>query len=186
MEIKIQVLSVSTETKPTQKGSYQMLEVAYKDLSNGGKVSAKKLMSFTNKEVFSVLAVAKAADVFDVVMEKGEKYWDWVKVTKGQASLSDAATSVAKTTGPQSVSGGNRGFETPEERAKKQIYIVRQSSLSSAIDLLTANVKTQPTVEEVIKIAQLFESFVFGTRVVEDVVSQDVGTIESIEEDIPF
>src|SRR5712664_2310729 len=132
MEIQIQVLSVAVETKPTSKGSYQQLEVAYKDLTNGGKVSAKKLMSFTNKPVFEAMVTAKPTEIFDVTMEKGEKYWDWVKVTKATASTA-GSTSTKATASTVTPAGNSRGFETPEERAKKQIYIVRQSSVSAAI-----------------------------------------------------
>src|SRR5712664_169854 len=154
MEIQIQVLSVAVETKPTSKGSYQQLEVAYKDLTNGGKVSAKKLMSFTNKPVFEAMVTAKPTEIFDVTMEKGEKYWDWVKVSKGTANTSTtnsgSMTGTRSSASTTSASTANsRGFETPEERAKKQIYIVRQSGVSAAISLLTAHVKTQPTTEEV-------------------------------------
>ena len=50
---------------------------------------------------------------------------------------------------------------TPEERAKKQVYIVRQSSISSAIAYATG-VKAVKTVDELLGIAKMFESYVFN------------------------
>jgi len=186
LNIQIQVLSVGVETKPTTKGSYQVAEVAYKDLTNGGKISAKKLMSFTNKEVFETFVVAKATEVYDIEMVKGEKYWDWTKATKGVASAI-ASPSGKTTTGSVGTVGNGRGFETPEERAKKQIFIVRQSSLTNAIATLVQGRKTELKPEEVIGLAQQYEAFVFGTGTVEATVGKDVGSIEDLEEDpIPY
>ena len=88
MGITIQVLSTSVETKPTTKGSYQQLEVAYKNLTFQGKVEAKKLMSFgAGAESFKVLSTAKGSDVFEIETVKNDKgYIDWIKVTKGSAN----------------------------------------------------------------------------------------------------
>ena len=184
MNIQIQILSVGVETRPTEKGSYQVAAVSYKDLTNGGKVNIKQVMSFTNKEVFETLVVAKATDVYDVEMVKGEKYWDWTKVTKGVAVAPGVTTSVARQSASGSTSTNSRGYETPEERAKKQIYIVRQSSLGNAIATLTVGRKSEIKPNEVIELAKQYESYVFSTA--EDVVAKDVGGIEELEEDLPF
>jgi hypothetical protein len=189
LNINIQVLSTSVETKPTTKGSYQVVEVAYKDITNGGKVSAKKIMSFTNKEVFEVMSLAKPTEYYDVTMEKGEKYWEWVKAIKGSVSATTStnstAASSARTTGTTT---NSRGFETPEERAARQVYIVRQSSLSTAAEILSVGAKTAPKANDVINLAKEFEAYVFGTGTAnaQAVAAKDVGTIETLSEDIPF
>lgn len=187
MSITIQVLSTSVETKPTAKGSYQMLEVAYKNLTFQGKVESKKIMSFgAQEEAFKALATAGVTSVWDVEVTKNEKgYNDWIKVTKGVAPAMVQASpkSVQAST---SSSANARGFETPEERAKKQVYIVRQSSLTNAIATLTVGRKSEVKPEEVINLAKQYEAFVFGISDAEAVAQQDVGTIESIEEDLPF
>lgn len=158
--------------------------MAYKDQSNGGKVSAKKVMSFANKDVFETMANAKPTEYYDVTMEKGEKYWEWIKVTKGSATQ----PVVARTPGATSVSSTNsRGFETPEERAKKQVYIVRQSSLNVATAVLTVGAKTTPKSEDIIKLAKEFEAYVFESTDAQAVARKDVGGIEDLSEDpIPF
>jgi hypothetical protein len=55
-------------------------------------------------------------------------------------------------------------YETPEERAQRQVLIVRQSSLSSAVAMLTAGAKTPPKVEDVLALASRLEGFVFGIK----------------------
>lgn len=190
MNITIQILSVLSETKPTQKGSYQQLEIAYKDLSAQGKVSSKKIMSFTDKRVFDMLAVAKPTQVFDIAMVKNDKgYWDWKEVKRSESgSVTSSSTTSA---GATQVVGSQQapargGWETPDERAKKQVYIIRQSSLSTAVAALQVGRKGVIEPEEVIKYARQLENYVFSTGDLEAVVSQDVGTIETIPEDIPF
>lgn len=181
MNIQIQILSVTTETKPTAKGSYQQLEIAYKDLSNQGKVSSKKIMSFTDKKVFDTLAIAKPATVFDVAMEKNDKgYWDWKEVKRGEATTATANVTSASTGSSAPASKG--GWETPEERAKKQVYIIRQSSLSTAVEALSVGRKGEIKKEEIVELAKYFEDFVFGTTS----APVSVGPIEDIPEDIPY
>ena len=185
MSISIQVLSTSVETKPTQKGSYQQLEVAYKNLTFG-KVESKKLMSFgAGADVFKVMATATAASVWDIEVVKNDKgFNDWVKATKGTAvsSVVDQPTK-ANVSSPAATKGG---WETPEERAKKQIYIVRQSSISAAVNALSVGVKSPPKAVEVIEYARELEEYVFSTASTSEVVRQDVGSIEDLSEDVPF
>jgi hypothetical protein len=53
-------------------------------------------------------------------------------------------------------------WETPEERALKQVYIVRQSSIANAIALLAVEGPgITPDVEWVIATAKTFENYVF-------------------------
>lgn len=189
MTIQIQVLSVTVETKPTAKGSYQQLEVAYKNLSFQGKVESKKIMSFgAGGESFKVLANAAPASVYEIETEKNDKgYIDWLKATKSAAGVGDMALKQA--TGGAQTAGGTIAtrstYETPEERAKKQIYIVRQSSLNVALATLQIGAKTPPKADEIIALAQQFESFVFDNSSANDRadVRDDISTLE---DDIPF
>ena len=184
--MEIQVLSTSVETKPTTKGSYQVLEVAYKNLTFQGKVEAKKLLSFgANAEAFKALSTAQGASVWTVDVVKNDKgYNDWVKVTKGTTPSGNASPVGA--TAVTSATTTKGGWETPEERAKKQIYIVRQSSISAAVNALSVGVKTAPKASEVIEYARELEQFVFSSDEVKATVSQDVGSIEELDEDLPY
>lgn len=152
MAIQIQVISVDVE----DKGKYKAAEVAYKDLAKGS-VGSKKLMSFTNKDVFTTVTKAKKGDVFNVELVKNDKgFWDWSAVTAQDGSAPAATTPASSgNASPKST------YETAEERAKKQVYIVRQSSIFSAIDTLKTDKKT-PTKEEVVELAKYYERYVFG------------------------
>ena len=55
-------------------------------------------------------------------------------------------------------------YETPEERAKKQVYIVKQSSINAAIQLLSVGAKQPPSTELVLTEAQKFVDFVFAEK----------------------
>lgn len=175
----ISILSVDVSTKQSAKGtSYQQAEVAYRD--GEGKVGSKKIMSFDKSGVFEIVANAKQGETYDIGLTKGEKYWEWTSAKRAVAASQPAAAGRA---GQTSSTSNTRGFETPEERAKKQVYIVRQSSLTNAIATLTVGRKSEVKPEEVIDLAKQYADFVLG---IEDVAKQDVGTIESIEEDLPF
>lgn len=189
--MQIQVLSVSTTTKTNTKGkAYQELEVAYKNLSFNGKVEAKKLFDFgAQAETFKVLATAKGADVYEVeVVKNNAGYNDWVKATKGSsAGTASTPESTSQSVGRNTAASATKGgWETPEERAKKQIYIVRQSSISAAVNALSVGVKSPPKSDEVIAYARELEAYVFEADRAASVASKDVGTIDTIDEDLPF
>ena len=167
--MKIQVLSVQVTTVPTAKGSYQVADVAFKNLTFQGKVEGKKVMSFgATKDAFGVLATAQPGDVFDVTVVKNDKnYNDWVSMTKGDATSGATQQTSAATTGytpAGNATARTSTYETPEERAKKQVYIIRQSSLSNAIDTLAVGSKSALKADEVIDLARKYESYVFGTQ----------------------
>lgn len=168
----ITILNVSYEKVPTAKGSYGKLDVAYKN--EQGKTEGKKIMSFTNEVVFNTIRAAVAGESFNITMEKDDKnYWQWTSATPatgGAVPVQEPIRPVAgATASPRST------YETPEERAKKQVYIVRQSSISSALEY-SKSVKALKTVEDVIKVAQQFEAFVFGEK-------YDDGTVFTMKDD---
>lgn len=150
MAINIEVIRVDVESK----GKYQVATVAYK--GPDGKVDAKKLVSFANKAVYDLLKEAQSGDLFEVTSEKDTNgYWQWT-----------SATAVGKNTGGSSAPAGKvaqarSNFETPEERAARQVYIVRQSSVSNAIAFHTA-VKDKVTIDDVLKTAKAIEQYVFA------------------------
>lgn len=196
--MQIQLLSNNVSTKTNKSGKpYQALEVAYKNLSFNGKVESKQLFDFGPQAAsFKELAAASTGTVYEIeVVKNAAGYNDWTKVTRSEGGsatsagasqaqgVNRAASSVTPATSGGTVAKGT--WETPEERAKKQIYIVRQSSISSAIELLSVATKTQPKIEEVIEAAKAFEDFVFGTDAAK-VAKQDTGMPEDMNEDVPY
>jgi hypothetical protein len=164
--MQIEVLSVSVE----DKGKYKMMEVAYK---SDGKVTSKKVMSFGNAaDVFKRLTSAKPGDSFDIKSQKNDKgYWDWVGISDGTGSMTAAKPAGNAT--PKST------YETAEERANRQVLIVRQSSLSNAVEYLALNTKKVPSVQEVVEVAKFFESYVFGKQ-----DTPEDPSMESLESDV--
>lgn len=187
IDLNIQIINVSKENKQGLKSTYVMLEVTYKDLGTG-KVGNKKIMSFSNKAVFETLSNAANGNQFEVKAEKKGDFWEWVNVsplTGGSAQNAGSGGTYQK----QSSAGNavqSKTWETAEERAQRQVYIIRQSSLSNAIATLTAGAKAPPKSGDIISLAREYENYVFGTAV-DTVLQQDDSKIPAFpDDDIPF
>ena len=177
MKFQVEIINVQSSTKPAKNGTYTQLDVAYKRLDTG-KIEGKKIMSFTNKDVFSTLSKATTGNVFDVTTEKVGEYWQWIEVNaaSGGSATSDApqAKSFSSPT-PKST------YETPEERAKRQILIVRQSSLAQAVEILSVNPgKDKLQLGDVLQMADKLVDWVLNET---KPVSM---SIEDMEDDIPL
>lgn len=153
--MRIQIVKVEVENK----GKYRVANVTHYD--DKGKLDNKKIMSF-EKETFKALSEAKQGDLFDVKFIKNEKdgktYWNWEvspagKNTEAPTKAAAASAAVRST------------YETAEERAKRQVYIVRQSSVTAALGLAELNKAKGPiTEEDIIKSARKFEAYVFDVE----------------------
>jgi hypothetical protein len=136
------------------KGKYNQAVVTYLDK---GEEKTRNVVSFgDSKEAFDELKNAKEGDTFNIDLRKDGKYWNWVGANR------------TKDGGGVKVTGGgtqtyNRDFESKEERSKKQVYIVRQSSISAALEWWKVTGE-KPTVDDVITVAKSFESYVFSTE----------------------
>ena len=193
--MQIEIVNVSTSVVPTAKGSYEVADVAYKNKSFGDKLEGKKVMSFTNKDVFKTLKEAKFGDVFNVSRVKNDKgFWDWTAVGNANGSapaVSATASNLAvSNTGNQSMKGNTSPkstYETPEERAARQVLIVRQSSISSAVEFAVAH-KVKDA-QAVIAIAKEFEAYVFGKDNQKEAVVEEpevTNHFADMPDDIPY
>ena len=150
--------------------SYQSIEVTYKN--EQGQVANKKLMSFSNPSVFNYIKeLTKGTQVNVTTTKDANGYWQWTGIG-GDGSV---ATPESKPATGGRVTGSN--YETKEERAARHILIVRQSSLSSAVELLG----TGKSVADVIATAKQFEAYVFGS---EANPTKEVN-FDDLEDDIP-
>jgi hypothetical protein len=155
--------------------SYQSIEVTYK--AENGQVSNKKLMSFSNPSVFNHIKGLTKGDTLDVQTTKDAAgYWQWTGIGTGEASAAQPAA--GKPQAANRVTGSN--YETKEERAARQIYIVRQSSISSAIEFFNQGQSTQ-NVDDIIKVAKQFEDYVFA----KDANPTKEINFDDMEDDIP-
>jgi len=164
--LKIQVLSTTVVTKTSGAGKpYQNCEIAYKNLDQG-KVESKNITEYS--KVFKKAADASVGMFFDVVTEKDDKgYWQWTSFTPADAAV--AVVSTAPTSyAPQvkTIPAAKSTYETPEERAKRQVFIVKQSSLTAALKFAELN-KEKPTVQGIIALAQELTDWVFAEKKVD-------------------
>lgn len=185
--MKIQILS-NQQTQQMSKNNkpYNRLELSFKNLGTG-KIEGKNLMPFgETKNTFDTLAIASSGDVYEITTVKNAStgYWDWTAATRSSADAPSA-------TQPTRVGGGATSspkstYETPEERAAKQVYIVRQSSVSSAIAMLTPGSKSPLDVDAVLAIAGRLEDFVFGKDKQVETQPDPVSSLADMDDDIPY
>jgi hypothetical protein len=176
--MNITILSVQSTTQTSKAGKpYQQLEVAFKN-NTFGKVESKKIMPFgAQKASFDALANASVGSVFEVTVVKNDAgYNDWTTCTQAAPGAITGAGSI-NTAGNAKATGGNTvqvksTYETPEERSKKQVYIIRQSSLSSAISSLSVGAKSALKPDDVIGVAQDYFTWVMQSP--QDVAKQDI------------
>lgn len=118
-----------------------------------------------NPSIKSVLPTLNPNDDIVVVKEKKGDYWNVVDIKRATAnSVTNDSSSNGATSKPSQAAPAKGGWETPEERAMRQVLIVRQSSLSSAVSCLTVGGKTPPKAGDVINLAKEFEAYVFGKQ----------------------
>ena len=151
--------------------NYQSIEVTYK--AENGQVANKKLMSFSNPSVFNHIKGLAKGDTLNVTTTKDANgYWQWTGIGGDNEVAQQPAT---KSSQPTRVTGSN--YETKEERAARQVYIIRQSSISSAVELLGQG----KSVDEVLSVAKKFEEFVFA----KDPNPTKEVNFDDLEDDIP-
>ena len=148
-------------------------------------------MSFTNPKVFNDVQTFKNGDMAYVETTKGapnaqgQQFWQWDSISGGDAAApSVGATSTASAGAVTQRSTSGSSYPTTEERAKTQLYIVRQSSLSNSVALANAVGDKKATATTIIEVAKQFEAFVMGTT--PQRAANDYGDITEMDNDIPL
>ena len=157
-QFTIQDVRVETVQK-SPKNRYEVATVVY--TTNRGEQKEKKVMSFANPGVFNLIKGLTPPTEVMVTYVEGDQYYNWAKVEL----VTNDPKEVKPTTTP--AAGGKvlgNQYETREERHTRQLHIVRQSSLSNAIAMLTPGAKTALKVEEVIDLAQQLVDFVYESN----------------------
>ena len=164
MQFTIKVVSKDITTKPTAKGSYQMITLAFRN-EQSGKLEEKKLVPFGgehNARCFKIAQDASEGRLYEVTAEKGEQYWEWkdMKALPPDTVVNASVAAPVKSNSLQTTTGA-RTYETAEERAERQVLIVRQSSLSAAVATLAIGAKSVVDPSKVLELAQQYTNFVF-------------------------
>ncbi len=155
----IQVVSVGQPQQISKNGkAWDEIEINY--ISKNGPAN-RKIKSFEG-EVFKQVKSLKEGDNAKVTLLKEGNFWNWKDVQKDAAA--PAVLTITSLSAPQAAKKTG-DWETSDERAKKQYYIVRQSSISSAIAYFNSGNQVAHSVEEILEVAKKFEEFVFSGEV---------------------
>lgn len=129
----IEIIAVGAKQKIK---TYYQVEVTYKDLDKD-RVGAKKLMSFSYPEVFNTLSKAEKGEQYEVTLKKEGDFWNWTDASKAEEFEQEKKVAKTESTPTRVTGGGN--WETKEERAQRQVFIIRQSCLGHAVEFLKEN-----------------------------------------------
>jgi hypothetical protein len=154
--MQIKITDVSVEEVKKGKSSYKTALVAY---TQNGEAKEKKIVDFSNPKVFAAVQDNIGNDV-DVKVVKEGQYWQWVDVTSVGASSGNSGSNQASPA--NRVTGSN--YETREERAARQVYIVKQSSLSAAVETLKIGATGPLDPTKVIEVAEQYKTYVFDNE----------------------
>ena len=169
--MRIQVISTMSENVPTANGGYNKLTVTFKNLDSGKVEVKSNIMDFKYPDVFNRLKDAAQNDLFQVKLEKvkgkdGKDYWTWTGVDRDDGTAPEPVASNRQSGTPAVSAPATRGstYETAEERALRQLLIVRQSSLAQAV-LFVKDQGKKPTLDEVLELATKFDEWVWNKGV---------------------
>lgn len=169
MQVTIKNVNVEWNGEGRKKWGKAVVEYSY-----NGEARKQNVMSFTNPDVFKKVQELEGQTV-EVELTKNDKgFNEWKSVSAGSPSATVSTTGSATAT---RVSGSN--YETKEERAARQVLIVKQSSLSSAVATLSPGAKTALDPKTVIALAQEYADWVFSKE-------NDESGFDTMDNDIPF
>lgn len=177
MAFQVKIQEVNVEFVKNGKNGYEVANVNY---LYKGDAKTTKIMSFSNPQVFKDVQKYVNKTV-NVETTQNGKYTNWAKiepVESAESSTSAATSGYASKPGSTPV---RSTYETPEERAQRQLMIVRQSSISNAITFSQMRGQT-PDIEILLEIAQDFVDFVYGNDGVVDTPQK----LENMDDDIPY
>jgi citrate synthase len=180
------VISVSLETdvKKQAGGSYKGWELVYKSKDGQVQTIAKPVQGLKfNQTLRGQLAELEQGDQFTLEQEKNAAGFNDVKsVIKGWAEGVQAPTAPSNGSA-KATPYVARDYEGKEEREARQRLIVRQSSLTAAVNVLSVGAKSVDK-EAVKALANEFTDFVFETET-KAVKAKAKPLPDDFEDDIP-
>lgn len=181
------VVAVDMEATIQKKGggTYKGVEFTFK--TEDGKINTKAFHENQfkfNQALQNTLADLNKGDRFTAEMEKEGEFWNWKKLSKGVAENTAPKQEANASAGKQPYTPRpNDTYETKEERAARQVMIVRQSSLTNALKLLELHGNKRVTTRDVVSLAQEFEAYVLDKAPKELTI---LGSLEDLENNNPF
>jgi hypothetical protein len=126
------------------------MTVVYQD--DRGTTKTKNVMSFSNPAVYDAVQKLNQGDRIEVAYVEGDNYYNWasIKPVSGQVTGEAAVEQLKSQSTPV-----KSNWESAEERAKKQVYIIKQSCLAQAVAH-----SPKASIDDVLKTAQIFVDWV--------------------------
>lgn len=161
MGFQVKIQEVNVEKVNNGKGGYEVANVNY---LYKGDAKTTKIMSFSNPQVFKDVQ-KYAGKTVSVETTQNGKYTNWAKIEVVASEDSPTSAATSGYAAPGSKTPARSTYETPEERAQRQLMIVRQSSISNSISFIKEF--SSPAALEgvdmdvVLGIAQQFVDFVY-------------------------
>lgn len=166
MDVRGTVVTVDLDIQVPKNGggAYPGSRLTYRDATGAMKEKAfhQNVFKFNAGLKAQLSNISAPGTEFVMSMEKEGEFWN-VKSINPAGAVSAKPTNDTPATGkaaPASYTSPKSTYETPEERAKKQVYIVRQSSITAAIAYLKG--QDSASVDDVLDLAKQFEQYVFG------------------------
>lgn len=163
--MKITIINVEEPTQQLDRKGKPYYKSSVTFTNEFGKVEQKQLVSFMFPQVWEVLTKKNRGDTVEITRSKNEKgFWDWTAAGEaGPTTVASEKPSASPYAGSVGSSPSNTkpvsNYETREERAWRQVLIVRQSSVSAAVNLLKTE-KNVPAVGEILAAATQIEDWV--------------------------
>jgi hypothetical protein len=159
------------------KSRYTIAHVTY---TVNGSNKTYRAMSFANPEVFGAVQKFTQGQELEVTITKNDAGYDnWAKVVVASQDAPVAATAASGAPSSGKVLGNQ--YETRDERNTRQLHIVRQSSISNAVNILTPGSKAALDVDKVLEVAQQLVDFVYSDNT-EDLMASGDPNIK----DVPY
>lgn len=163
--MQAKIIRVDVEVKKPGARGWSLATVMYNTVGSI-KTEYQNVASFSNPAVFKAVqeAIGETVEVEVGQNDKGYPDWKAVRIITGTAGSPAATTGAAPAgnTGANATRVTGSNYETPAERARRQVLIVRQSSLSNAIDILKST-ETEIEPDSAIILAQKLVDWVFET-----------------------
>lgn len=137
------------------KTGYEKMTINY---SAKGEPKQKTVMSFANPAVYNTIKGLAENDLIDVEFVKDDKYFNWASVSRMATTLPGTSES-PKNEVSKAAPAARSSYETPEERARKQVYIIKQSCLAQAVAYVKETDSTD-NIDNVLNTAQQFVDWV--------------------------
>ena len=185
-QVQIEVVAV----KPYTEGKHNKMKLTYE---RDGTTTARTLVAIgKTEEVMNVLKDANTGDVYNINMEKSsdDKFWNWIGAEKVTEETKTQTTKAV--TKPATYEKKNT-YETPEERASKNLSICRQNALTNAVVFHTSK-DGKSSLEEVIRTAAVMAAWNSYGETITDTNAKAkkaakvaaIAVGDDIDDDIPF